>query len=566
MSSQVLFDRVISVSLIREDRTRVVKESRVGLSALDTPEEVITIPFTSSGYKPAIHVSLEMLPQSIALQMTVTLTNASIVKNADIRTFKEMVIIMGYTGGQDDEAAYITEQFSGPIMASYIEKPSPDNTIVFEGIATGRTGVSTLNAAPYKMVFHGITMSIKEAFIRIAQKLNLNYDISHADPDYIQKEIEFTEGTYVADNGWAVLNWFQSILYNYSKQNRDPDYHGALSGDTGKLEVHIMYSEDKLYLLTSMMKLTPELKTDAIDLSMIKSASFAGPALTVKALYNPRLHPGDLFKMDPIYYRGGVSGQSGLLNIMDDSVFNPDDGYYRALTVDVSFSSVGPENEMTILALPQSQYSGDQEPNAVKAKVNEIISLEKKKLQQQGSPEEVLIELGNEKAPDPVDVPAKDMWSVNYNPTTTIDVTVGQGKYEGINYLSVLASIAWDSANSDRFYLSDEELTAPFNRYKPDGVPIYYFFPLIQVATYKAMKKPGGEKVYYIDIKNPDLIKQDKRVVIPSPMNATIARSFIRNSAIIQIMEETRQYYYNLGNEWYRVFDDIIYYLKNGRV
>lgn len=546
-----LYDKIISLKLKKTDSATVT---------VGGIEEVIEIPFQQNGYKPSIEASLEMLPQSITLAMTVKLTNSQIVKNADVRTFTDMTVTMGYSCGVD-EMNYITETFSGPIMASYVEKPSPDNVIVFEGIATGATGRDLMKTCPYTIKFNKCTTTIKRLFEKLGAEMGLLTDTEKASDLILNSELNLEQATCYADNGMAVLNWFQSLLFHYS-QNLFKQQQDTPAG-VEQNQLTIFLENNTLYLRTSFKEINEADTEKAVDLRLIKNASFAGPALTVSALYDPRLHPGDLFYMPPIYYKGGVSGDSGLLNVMSDSVYNPDNGFYRALTIRVSFSSNGTENDMQVLALPQSQYEGEQDPDDVNQYVKDQVQAAKNRLEQSVTAQTITI---GEEAPAPVeDVPAKDMWSTNYNPSiqeVVCPASLQEGsKYYRLDTLSQIAEAAW---GREYFYLADSELKNPIKRNAEMGVPLYYFFPLISIATDKMMQT---DKEYYIRRSDPDFLRADKKVAIPA-MSIEIAKSYIGNKDVIQIMREMAAFYEKKSDStkaWAPMFTDIANYLENGK-
>lgn len=550
-----LYDRVISVTFYRYDATNKL------------PHRIIEIPFLSDmGYKPNIEVSLEMLPSAVCFNMKVVLTNAAIVKNLDIQTFQWMQVRMGYTNNSHYSEEFLTEVYTGPVFSSYIEKPAPDSRIVFEGVATGQTGIDLFAQQPYKIVFHDSQHTIKEVATRIAQAIGINANFEKCDPKLYNRKLWFTEYTATADNRYALINWLQTTLYNHFKQLNT----AVKSPRTGVLvegikpEVYCFLREDVLYVISSTSsELTRQEKTPAVLLNTIKTASFTAAVLNVEALYNPRLHPGDVFYMPPKYYTGGVS----LLNSMDKSIFNPDDGYYRALTIEVSFATTGSTNSMKVMALPVSLYDGETPPEEIEREVSNWAQQQResmiddltKSVTRYGPADEDgfydVIVFGNKQQPAKEDVPPKDMWSTAWNGWTSSAIVKPPAGYT----LSQLAQAQW---GSDKFYLPDAKLSESFNRYMPDGVPLYYFFPLIQVATYKKMQQ--DKKTYRIDINNPDMLWENYSVAVP-PLDLDTAKSFVGNSQVAGIFKSAIEFYNNKGEEsWAKALTDIYNYLTKG--
>lgn len=167
--------------------------------------------------------------------------------------------------------------------------------------------------------------------------------------------------------------------------------------------------------------------------------------------------------------------------------------------------------------------------------------------------DEIVIHWGDEAPPNAEDVPAKDMWSVTYSPT---------GDRVGVtNTDSCLSSIAQREWGSELFYLPDSKLDIEMHRYMSKGVPLWYFFPIIMVDTYKRMQ---ADSSYYVDILNPNLIKAGYNLSIPQ-LTVEKAKDYIGNRSVIQIFQDVDKYYQNVGEQSFaQAFNDIATYLEHG--
>lgn len=563
-----LYDRVIKVTLIRKADPQYKIEPFTGkASRTNENYSVIEIPFTQGGYKPNIEVKVSMLPSAICFNMTVKLTNCHIIKNADVRDFSLMKVEMGYTNNRVNEDEFTTEVFTGPVFSSYIEKPSPDNVMVFEGIVVGEVGTDLFRTRPYTVKFYESQYSVLDIIAKIAHSTGMSYSIEYCDRRILDAKLRFGEGSISADNVYALINWMQSAFHSWCQNNKKEIFKGVAE-DTG-IEFFVYIKDNCIYLVSNIGSLNDSQRRQAATLNFVKSASFTGPALTVTALYNPRVHPGDVICMPPIYYKGGA----GLLNIMSKNTFNPDDGYYRVLKMDVDFGTMGNTNEMVITAFPISLYQDINAPDAITKKVEEVAKEQKEKLisaaegaavtkyredrkQQIYDDIEGTIIFGEPPREKKEDVPPESTWTKEINVTQATD----RRPVAGENTLSDVARNTW---GSERFYLSNSELTETFNRYDLFGVPIYFFFPIIMLATYKAMKK--DPKKYKIDIKNPQMLYADYNVVVP-PLTPEMAKQYIGDQEVIALFKDVAQYYTDMEMEGYsKEIWDIINYLEKGR-
>ena len=544
LSSYQLYDRVIKLSLIRNNK-KESKQVDIG----DTTGK--------GGYKPSIEVSVTMLPNSICLNMTVRVTNMALLQGVDIRQYSFMSVTMGYPNN------LIT--FTGPIFSSYIEKPNPDGVMVFDGVVTGSTGLSIFSARPYVLRFFQ-KISMKDLVDKICMEIsNANPDepaltpnYTCCDPDLLSIEIDFSRGSYQANNAYAVINWLQNVLYRWAQlqqyQYTDKDGGTVVVSSDNRRVLQVLYRDDQLYIIDSHCVPTTEERKQAVILQAVSSASYSGPALTVLAPYNPRITPGTVFYMDPIYFKGGASMPN--VGVTAD-IYNKDDGLYRVIKEDVKFATYGTTNEMTLLAVPASMYEGDEtaiDPQ-LKSYADQVKEEEETLTNVLKKGGAIEIQWGNEPPPKDDTIPPKSMWAVNYNPTNVTIIAPDK-------IPPTLSQMGQEAYGTKHFYLSDDQLNEPFQRKNPTGVPLMYFFPLIMVATYKRMQK--DKKTYKIDINNPDIVFAGYSVVVPS-LDLNSVEELIGNQEVAQIFKDVQQYYSTNNTSYAGMFEDIYNYLTKGK-
>lgn len=542
LSVYQLYDRVIKLDLVRYDKS---SDSAKQISIGETSGK--------GGYKPAIEVSVTMLPNSVCLNMTARVTNMTLLQGVDIRQYQLMSVTLGYPNN------LIT--FTGPIFSSYIEKPNPDGVMVFDGVVTGTTGLSIFSARPYVLrFFQKITM--KELVDKICMEITnsnpgepaLTPNYTYCSSDLLNKEIDFQKGSYQASNAYAIINWLQNILYRWARLQQYTDKEGWTVTNDPKRVLQVIYRDDQLYIIDSHCVPEAEEKRQAVILQAVTSASYSGPALTVIAPYNPRITPGTVFYMNPIYFKGGAAMPN---QGIDASIYNKDDGLYRVIKEDIKFATYGNTNEMTLLAVPASMYEGDASDidSTLKSYADQVKEAEDTVTGAMDRGGTVEIQWGNEEPPATESVPPKSMWSVNYSPSNVS--IVGPDKL-----LPTLSQMGLEAYGSKLFYLSDSELNETFKRNNPKGVPLMYFFPLIMVATYKRMQ--SDKKTYKINVNNPDIVYEGYSVVVPT-LDLNSAKELIGNQEVAQIFKDVQKYYSANNPAYAGMFEDIYNYLTKGK-
>lgn len=543
----IMFDKIINVHLIRveTDPNKVADDPTGYYSA---PSIDIVCP--DGGLKPAISLSCKMLPNNICYQVTVKITNFSLRGTANIRDLNVMQVDVGYRKGE-------TVQLTGPIFSSYQESPSPGGITVFEGVVVGTVGPSLLKDQPFRIEFNQDKVTIGYLFKSVVFALNLVPNVDYVKPELLDIELNVQKNICRAGNGLAVLNWLNTTIEKYSET-----WFGAELGETNPVGLFIIWDQETVILCQKGVE-SPQLQNKdreaAIELDMIKTASFSGPVLKASSLFNPKVKPGRIIHMDPVYFTGGTS----LGNMITEATFNPDKGYYRVITMSMEFDTNGSTNDMTITAVPLSNNPVNTDKAAEDAKQLVEARIESAKAVF-AKREEMIIKFGEPQPEKAEDVPPKDLWSVNYAPSeNAIKYTIQPG-----DVLSIVAQNTWGSG---LFKLDASEMNVPegetFVPDSPRGVPLYYFFPLIMIDTYRNMEanKNAPSNPFYIDISNPDRVRVDKQISIPA-LDESIIRSHVGDSIWIQIFDMAEQYYRGIEKyEWAKKLHDIYAYLKWGK-
>ena len=303
---------------------------------------VISIRCNEGGVKPTISFSTNIIQGQHCYKLQLKITNLSL--DIGIRNIKHVRIKAGY------RSQNFTEVFICPVFSSYIESPNPDGVTVFECLCVGRTYSFTENR-PYTFSYLGGSTKIRDLIAAIAVGMNLEV-VNKLIPKYNDLVIQVPKMDTYAENGVAIIEWLRNIIqrrisiYEGIPQNNQDGYkytspYTMVQVNNGKLLV---------YMLNRKNADSSVISTNIVSLDQVRGATFNGVALTVKASWNPRLNPGDLFQMRPNIING-----ASLPNTLDETAYGNDakNNYlYRCVTVSIVFSTNGNENEMSVLALP----------------------------------------------------------------------------------------------------------------------------------------------------------------------------------------------------------------------
>lgn len=563
ITDTTMFDRLVSVTFYHVEATPPVNtgpqlpapNKGVGPLAANVIDKVaavdkeksygVTIDCPTYGVKPTIEVSYKLLPNHICYQVTVKITNFSLRGDINVRELNVMEVQIGYRGQQ-------SQTLKGPIFSSYQESPNPDGITVFEGVVTGESGVGLLSNKPYELQFNEPEVALIDLCSGIAKALGLSLNSTHLPSAVGQQKIKVGErlSKARADNGYAVLAWLNNVLHAFCL-NYDGQRHNDVDVEN-PLQLFLIWNEDELVIIDATAKHEDLATEQVVILGCVKTVSFSGPVLTLQALFDPAVKPGTLIYVDPIYYTGGT----GLPNIMSANVFNPDQGFYRVITVDVQFSTTGNTNNMSLMAVPLSNNRENIDAKNDYARVDDISQnlASIVKVQQ----ELVQIKFGEEPPTAEEDKP-KNFWDQPYAASVR-EYVVQPG-----DTLSKIAQVQWGDG---KIFYPDNKLTQTFDRTLPTGVPIYHLYPLIALATYKqgySVFKDAPLNPYYINIDNMDALQVGKKILIPI-ITTSDFDSWLGNGTMMDIFKSAKDYYVNLGKiEWAKPLDDIINYLQYGK-
>lgn len=549
VGSDLLFDKIINVTLYGV----IVKNEEMNT----TEKYIVPIKCLDWGYKPAISMSINLLPGGICYRAVVKITNAAFAKEINIRNYNMMDIEVGYR-----QAKHVGT-FSICIFTSYVSKPNPDGEVTFEGLTIGQSGVKLMSAWPHKVLIYKDKITCRELVTKFAQALGLRLDVSHCHKEILASEITFTPCAASSENGLAALQWLQGILYQWGQSLSLVIPQDKTSFDTtyisqNHIYLNLVWQNDTLMLISAWLDADQEYEEDVIELHAVKNASFAGPALTVQAMYVPEMAPGKIFEM-PTYYFDG----SKLPNVMGTNIYNPDNGLYRCITMSIDFDTTGNTNNMTLMGVPVSNYQKDPASdidyttaeryrNVLRASVGDT---------EKGP---VTIKFGEKAPPKEEDIPPKKFEEIKYNPTdgTTQTVTIMKDGKPVKRYQN-WESVGRQNYGDDLWKVKlDTESQAKVHQIK--GIPKCYFFPIAISATYNKMlsdKKAG----YFADKNNPDLLLADQSVFVPT-LDPDI---FVRNhdQDVADLFKTMAQFYYKINKPNYApYFEDIALYIEKGQL
>ena len=528
-------------------------------------EKTTKISCTKGSMKPSISFTTSVIPGNSCYKLILKITNLNL--DYDIRSVKRVRVTAGYrTQG-------FQEIFDCPVFSSYIESPNPDGITVFECLCVGRVS-SYMENRPINFHYLGGKVTIRQFIDAIGKGLGVtvyNYLLNSSTKlgqtvtGYNDLEIKISgtnlagKKTY-AENAAAVLTWARQII-----QKRI----AAAEGFTGKSQVgskvsypyiQMHLTSDGLYVYAlnkpnsdSLKAIQTTLPKDVVILDAVKGASFNGVALTVRALWNPKVRPGCLFKMQPNIYNGANLPNSLTREAFGDDAKN--NYYYRCVTCSISFSTNGDENEMSLLAIPivYMEDSNPLEENALQSWEG-FIALSQSTFDVTGARD---ISFGEPDSKRPENTEAKknrqvvttntnnmfDMDILDYFPST-IDYTIQTG-----DTLSVLAQQFFRQGNGwCDFDIQPEKIAdLPQGVWKGELDDRAFLWPLIAVVTYrkyirlKAAKISNSGYETMEKMKNPNMIRVGRKLVIPT----------ISNFSVLQKCREIFKYAYQA---WYSNF------------
>ena len=259
-------------------------ETREETRLIEVPDTVVNIKCPDSGRKPTISLSVSLIPGQACYKAIVRVHNLNIDK-LSIRSWTEMKVVAGYRGA----GPKLTLRC--PIYTSYMESPNPDGVTVFEGLTVGEVG-DVFRNTPIRVRFNAEEISIRNFLNACAPGISSHMRINNALNEQINNfkiKINVSQDYYTG-SGLALLNWMQTTLGKIIKEQFG-----------GQLVMQVINGVLQVFALNTLANTVPELKDSIISLDCVYGAVFNGSALTVKAAWNPRLLPGDLFYMPPEY-------------------------------------------------------------------------------------------------------------------------------------------------------------------------------------------------------------------------------------------------------------------------
>lgn len=332
-----------SASLVRKNPTEAewtaFVDQHTGKVRIDTPP---------TGMKPHIAVNAAFIPNLRTTQVSVAIKNLEFSVN--INTFAYMRVRMGYFNGP-------AVMFRGAIINSYIENPNPNGNTVFQLLDTGILGdlVSPVDAY---LAFHGKTTWLGALATACAQ-LGLILDREAVSAEYDRVPLMNARKTVKFATPLALLNFFREA--------------GQRAFEALGLNApEVILAQEKV--LVAIIGDAQKVEYNVPALDQIKTASFTGGGLMVKAPFNPAVVPLKCFYINPAYFRGRfnaqnirasqnrlIAGQTGVVTsiaggangarlVEDKGLGVAEDGYYQCIQLNVQFDTYA-VNEMQVTGI-----------------------------------------------------------------------------------------------------------------------------------------------------------------------------------------------------------------------
>lgn len=311
----------------------------------------LTIPCPSSGMKPDVSFAVKTLPNNNCYQLILKITGLCL--DVDVRQVGYVEITAGY------RTSTMKQTFRCPVFSSYIESPGPDSVTVFNCLCTGRTN-SLLSGTPVHIDWKG-AITIEKYIQRMSRVLGLNV-YNKLLPEY--NKLSLVENRMLHfPNGAALVTEMRNRIEqcirfheNYNNQVADTSVHSSML-DPVHISIQV-YDGNLIVFATNRPneKGPGQDSYETIELNAVKGASFNGVALSVKALWNPHIIPGDVFFMEPNIING-----ANLPNILNEEAYKGEgreQNLYRVLTLGIQFATTQDLNEMDIMAIPLKYSAG----------------------------------------------------------------------------------------------------------------------------------------------------------------------------------------------------------------
>lgn len=364
-TNNALYDRIINITLYKQTKedpfatyTNITAINKVETAntiktnvVLVNKKPILHIECPVSGPKPDISLSFGMVPGRTATQCDVTITNLQ-ADNEKLQEATLMEIVAGYANGH-------TITLNVNILAVWCESPNPDGVTHIQGLPTGESVGKFFGNAQYQISFYKDTITLGELLTRLLKDTET---MSQASFDkYVQKpfldvvmacdkdgtgvkvptplkdwKFKAEKVTVYANSAYEIIQWLGVRLYDWGRSHDMLIYCRIFNDD-----VHIN-------VVGKLDPSTPFFREDIVELHVIEQASFTASVLTVVAPWTPELIPGNLFKLSANYYK--LQNTPTLLNT--PAMNRRNDGVYRAISVEVKFSTNGGTNSMSVTAVP----------------------------------------------------------------------------------------------------------------------------------------------------------------------------------------------------------------------
>lgn len=488
-------------------------------------EDRIEIRCPEGGMKPSIAFSTNLIPGANCYKMTLKIYNMNL--DFDVREINRVEVVAGYR--LVDEFMF---RFSCPVFSSYIESPNPDGVTVFECLAVGRTSAFIKNK-PVELNYLGGTITIHEFLGAIARGLDLQLH-DYLLEDYQKLPLNMRKMGTFAENGTAVINWARTIIQNRIAISEGAPEKSVDLYNYSRPYIYVSVTQDTLvvYAINRRNQDTESESATIINLDAVKGASFNGVALTVKAAWNPYMQPGSVFQMQPNIING-----ANLPNTVQNTTYGKDEEnqyLYRCITMSISFSTNGNENEMSILAVPIKYLdTSDSFTSEITKTIGEFAQDVYKNFSSEGG---YTINFGSSDGKEVAETEEfKKQKVVTTNTNNMFDLDIGNTfgttrAYQIVDgdNLSTLASkwFATEGAPDGNKYcdfpldVSKEKADElPPGAYR-NVIPKVALWPIIAVLTYRKWKEEGEDKPAHrfesMDrLANPDSIRTGKYLMIP---------------------------------------------------
>lgn len=523
-----LYDRMIDVTLYSRDGDKDLK-----------------LECKRYGVKPDIAFTITEIPGSKCFNASVQIRNFFL---PDISDYVTMVIKAGYYGTHNNGD---TIEFQMSIFSAYNESPNPDGITTFNGIVVGDiTGFMTDKIVKLNIYKEKTPLSeLIEKVVDLATQKKMtvcNYLPDECDGKELYYELVDTKkgDHFWFQSGYAALMWLQSQLFNICKKILGIPVFLSIWQNYVSI-IPLYYDKQKHDDIFAKYKIA--------NLDAVTRASFTGPALSVVAPWKPSVIPGSLIYMEPRFYQGQTLTQ----DMVRQEAHKDHRNLYYVLRNEIKFGIYGNVNQMNLYAIPVQYVIPDKDILTYKAP--QANSDEQERLRnlyiKKHDPQAVVINIGEGSNSSQPTHYINDFWSYATDKFQDIPgENYNLGSRGNINNWSEVAHFFWRSKlrpeNPDIWKIDVETLKNKYSKstYEkicndsrvPDiivstkvvRVPLYYFWPLIPLATYWCYRSAGNKGPYGVrtvegdedhpakevlrmDLVNPDIVNGHIQIRVP---------------------------------------------------